>query len=1398
MVGALRFQGITWLALLLWLLMLPKPARAAEIVGWGSSTQDGLTTPPSGDDYIAISAGADHVLALKTDGSIVGWGRNNIYGKATPPPGHDYIAVAAGDYVSIALKANGTIIAWGDGGSGISLQPTCCDHIAIAAGRHYGLALTADSSIIGWGYSIADQILPAGNDYIAISAGSRYNLALKADGSIVGWGDNEYGQATPPPGNDYVAISAGWYYSLALKADGSIVGWGNNEWGQATPPPGNDYVAISAGMYYSLALKADGSIVDWGRQRNTTLPTDGDYIAIAAGHHNTSDFGFALKSVFRVIPKQIPFVLPAQSQEPIEHTLILHNEKHKTAEWALAVEGDCSWLEVDKNFGTLGPQQLETITLTASPQGLSPNTYACTLTITNSLEEDTDIIPITFTIPPQPILVPQHYSTIQAAINAAHNGDTVLVSPGEYVISAPLTFNGKAITVKAESELGASVTTIRMGTPINPNHASVLYFTKGETASSILDGFTITGGRGESWQVDWGDFIDDMNAGGGIYCVEASPTIRNCTITGNSTWREGGNGGGIYCSYANSTIMNCTITGNTTWSNGGGIWCGESSVTIKDCLVSNNTARSGGGIFCEESLVTIIDCMVSNNIVDSYGSGLYCQYSSEIILSGCTFAGNSAIYNAIWCCGRSHTTVTNCIIWNNAGGALNVDDGSSICVDYSCIEDEQVWPGTGNIYQDPLFCGWETSEVRVQNQSQFEAVLGGSDGFNFALSCQSPCLGTGQDGTNMGADAGICDSAKSSVRTIVLEKGVYQIEGFNLACNVSIQGAGPSETIIEGTVSGLRTGASLSGITIRNGTAHGIRINRGDNPSISNCVVTENAAGGILYYGESIIITDCMIAKNSGAGISGGGTKWTITDCTITNNSNENNSGGGMSFTSGDNTITNCTISNNFTRFAGGGVYLTHNARITMTGCTISGNSAGYYGNAIYCNDDSASTIMNCLIIDNSGGYNAAIHCEDDTSSNFMGCTIAGNRGDSQNSGVRCRHYASAMITNSIIWDNLEIPLEAKENSSIQVVFSCIEKDWPGTGNIFVNPLFVTGPLGDYYLSQVASGQGQTSPCVDTGNDMAVNLGMDTRSTRTDDIWDRGIVDMGYHYPGNESLSAADLSGDGVVNLLDFAILAGQWDLMGSIGQPGASDLPKIVAGQRTIDASIADWPDDTIWIDLDRVYDGGPDDIPEARFALAWDNRTNTIYAAVIVTDTDHVFADQYGTWDGSDRIEVYCQGDAAGGTGWYGIYDQAQQYYLAPDTTGGSWARWPNDQEIAPDAGLEFAVAVYGNVIVYEAAVTPFDYYGGLVGQPSVVTDLDVGKVIGFDIVALTRTSSGGYGMLSANDMQGKYHDADQFAHYLLISTWDCEDLSADLDGDCYVNINDLAILAEVWLWP
>ncbi|MHC4110088.1 MAG: LamG domain-containing protein [Planctomycetota bacterium] len=264
-------------------------------------------------------------------------------------------------------------------------------------------------------------------------------------------------------------------------------------------------------------------------------------------------------------------------------------------------------------------------------------------------------------------------------------------------------------------------------------------------------------------------------------------------------------------------------------------------------------------------------------------------------------------------------------------------------------------------------------------------------------------------------------------------------------------------------------------------------------------------------------------------------------------------------------------------------------------------------------------------------------------------------------------------------------------------------------------------------------------------------------------------------------LPFADLDKDYDIDFFDYAWFA--------MGYGTSNQIPK---GSVVVDGNLGDWPEGVEWRELDKVYYANPDDVSKARFALQWDDVTDKVYAIVVINDTSHVFLDEYVYWDRSDRLEIYSQGDAAGGSDWLRTYDVAQQYYVAPNSTGDGWATWAYGETIAEDAGLEYAVRVEGDQIIYEVGVLMFDNYGGITGQETVITNLSRGHVVGFDLVNCTRWAPDGFGMLSENMMTGKSGDADQFARYMLVD----EIFSVDLDGNGVVNYADLGILFENWL--
>jgi len=117
---------------------------------------------------------------------------------------------------------------------------------------------------------------------------------------------------------------------------------------------------------------------------------------------------------------------------------------------------------------------------------------------------------------------------------------------------------------------------------------SVVTFENEEDSNSVLNGFTLKNGSGTYADPDSNGYYDYI--GGGIYCVNSSPSLENVTIKGNSAHK----GGGIYCYNSSPSLKNVTITGNCA-SDGGGIYCYESSPSLENVNIKGNSAT---GLFC--------------------------------------------------------------------------------------------------------------------------------------------------------------------------------------------------------------------------------------------------------------------------------------------------------------------------------------------------------------------------------------------------------------------------------------------------------------------------------------------------------------------------------------------------------------------------------------------------------------------------------------------------------------------------------------------------------------------------------------------------------------------------------------------------------------------------------
>lgn len=294
------------------------------------------------------------------------------------------------------------------------------------------------------------------------------------------------------------------------------------------------------------------------------------------------------------------------------------------------------------------------------------------------------------------VTVPDKYATIQEAIDAAEDGDEIVVQVGVY--RENIDFKGKNIILRStdpDDPAIVSETIIDGG-----GSGIVVSFRNGEGEGAILSGFTVTRGSGIvisgfSSPLIEKCIIEDNTAeyGAGIYIVNSTPTIKDNMIIGNSgslgggifieessPWVEGntivrnranmgsgmaviydsaptiinnviadnsaGNiGGGILVAVnSNPVIKENTITNNSAERNGGGLYIDESEPTVEGNTINRNRAANGGGIFivnAMEAELLITANSIANNLAYIAGGGIYMQGSAPKLEDN-TFINNTS------------------------------------------------------------------------------------------------------------------------------------------------------------------------------------------------------------------------------------------------------------------------------------------------------------------------------------------------------------------------------------------------------------------------------------------------------------------------------------------------------------------------------------------------------------------------------------------------------------------------------------------------------------------------------------------------------------------------------------------------------------------------------------
>ncbi|MHC4941585.1 MAG: right-handed parallel beta-helix repeat-containing protein [Planctomycetota bacterium] len=534
------------------------------------------------------------------------------------------------------------------------------------------------------------------------------------------------------------------------------------------------------------------------------------------------------------------------------------------------------------------------------------------------------------------IYVPDDYTKIQDAIDAAANGDTILVREGYYLET--IDFIGKAVTLT--SELGPGVTFIDANLS-----GSVVTCQSGEGVDTVLDGFTLTGGL--------------FYTGGGMYNMSSSPTVSNCIIIGCTATDIGG---GMYNINSSPTVNDCFFFVNSADDGGGICNLSSSNPTITNCYFSGNTASHLGGAMLNGSSPTMTNCTFVGNSAPAGGAIHNGSASSSPVVDRCYFFGNKAdnLAGAMYNDANSTPTVTNTIFVSNtsdkdAGGMFN-DANSTVTVMKCTFSRNSAYDYGGGMYN------YDNSATTVSlcdfygNSTTNPAGGGGGGMYNNSTSLLIE-ESTFSENSTHGKGAGMfnesnCDPTVTDCAFI--ENSADQYGGG--MCN--FDNSNPAVTDCSFEANYAYTGGGMAnesgsdgvmvGCTFSLNSAYdygGAVYNLTSNPSMKVCCFLDNTShqyGGAMHNNT---LSDPLVVN-----------------CTFTGNSTDLESGGAICNSDGSSpSCFNCTFYDNTANKLGGAFY-NYNSDPTMTNCILRMDNPNEITNIGTSNPDAT---YNCV----QGGY---------------------------------------------------------------------------------------------------------------------------------------------------------------------------------------------------------------------------------------------------------------------------------------------------------------------------------------------------------------------------------------------------------------------------------------------
>jgi predicted outer membrane repeat protein len=723
------------------------------------------------------------------------------------------------------------------------------------------------------------------------------------------------------------------------------------------------------------------------------------------------------------------------------------------------------------------------------------------------------------------------FPTVQAAVGAATNNDTLRIEAGIY--GEAVVISNKNLTL--EGGYDATFSSRTGGDSIlDAQHASTTLWIM--DSSSRVDRVSLTGGVGD---------LANLWVGGGSLLHRSWVEFMDCSIYSNTASL----GGGLFVGeFAYAKLTGTTdILSNQAAFYGGGIYTdGRCDLTHSNTLVSGNSANegSGGGIWVETGYLRLFQGSILGNEalpgvggVEASGGGIGGTGSFVEIGDNASVSYNQAVMGG------------GVALFNSTGHL-----GRARLGDVYLGQNQVTGFGGGG------YASNSTMLVKGLNIWANEAVQGGGGFYFDRCVVDSDTNGMGATQCQTDGDGGGFYLANSTARVSRLICGdshpiTGNVAGGNggglFATSSWIQIKGGQFTHNRATNNlGLPYGAG-GGLYMEDGyllITNSVDYEGYNIPLFwGNQAATNSGFGGALFYGgaSTVQVYQTVFTNNSatlgGAVFGSWGGTLSIMDSTFRNNT-VGYDGGALYFYDGPGTIQQSHFEGNYANIDGGAIHASGSAILEIIDCHLIKNEANLQGGALYAEGiqltlagsapydpvsgswsmlfhgnegsqgggayihSSTSLIHHAVFSENSGGsYASGIHQEDgllhmdnslitggvdlratggtlvgaglslssSATGHLFACTIADNGGD----GLRV--YDGALnASNCVVWNNYGGSVSTQTYSSTAISYSDIDGGWSGTGNIDADPSFYP----NFHLRD-------GSPCINAGAPVSVSPG---------------------------------------------------------------------------------------------------------------------------------------------------------------------------------------------------------------------------------------------------------------------------------------------------------------------